>query len=385
VTHLPTRRVLALPAIVAAAGLGLAACGSSSTNTAATTPTTAATTTTAAAPASSPSASGSGITCASGTLNFGGSTAQTNAVSAWVKAYETRCSGATINYNAEGSGAGVIGFENGLLTFAGSDYPLSASQAPAANAHCKGTAVDIPMVPGPIGVGFDLPGVTALNLSASVLGDIYNGKIKKWDDAAITSANPGVSLPDLTIQTFHRSDASGTSFNFSNYLHHLAPAAFPAAANKNWPGSGGLGEKGSAAVAAAVKSTAGGIGYFEQSFALQAGIPLARVSNASGRFVTLSIPATQAFLAKATSTGTGNDDKLHFDYADTSSTDYPNLLVTYEIACQSGNPPATLALEKDFLHYIASPAGQGILQANGYFALPADIQARDQAAIASLS
>ena len=122
-------------------------------------------------------------------------------------------------------------------------------------------------VPGIISVMYNVPGVTKLNLSASNLAKIFNGKITKWNDPAIVADNAGVTLPDLAIQAFHRSDASGTSFNFSNYLNKTAPTDFPTAANKQWPGTGGQSAQGSKGVAQAVKSTAGAVGYAEVSYA----------------------------------------------------------------------------------------------------------------------
>ncbi|HJP75600.1 MAG TPA: phosphate ABC transporter substrate-binding protein PstS [Pseudonocardiaceae bacterium] len=329
--------------------------------------------------------SASNISCQSGSLTSGGSTAQQNAISAWNKAYETACSGATINYQGVGSGAGVTQFSSGTLDFAGSDFALDSSNQSAADARCKsGPAINIPLTPGGIAIGYNIPNVTKLNLSAGNLAKIFSGKITNWNDPAIAKDNSGVTLPNLPIQTFHRSDSSGTSYNFTNYLANEAKSDWTFGANKNWPAPGGQGEHGSSLVASTVKATAGGIGYFEQSFATQNNLPMASVSNAAGQFVPLTTENVANFLAKAKVVGSGNDLKLNFDYTNTDSNAYPNLLVTYEIVCSKGNSAAKLPLIKGFLGYAASTAGQSTLTSQGYVPLPSDLQTKAAAAVAAL-
>jgi phosphate transport system substrate-binding protein len=337
----------------------------------------------------SPSSS-SNIQCASGTLNAAGSTAQQNAISQWSKDFQNACNGVTFNYAANGSGAGVQQFEQGTVDFAGSDFALSGSDIQKANARCKtGNAIDLPMAPGPIAVGYNVTGVTtSLNLSASVLAKIFTGKITNWNDPAIKADNSGANLPNLAIQTFHRSDSSGTTYNFTNYLSHDAAADWTLGANKNWPGPGGQGGKGSSVVAQDVKTTAGGIGYFEQSFATQNNITYANVGNASGQFVQLTTANVAGFLSKATPATTGStgagDLGLQFNYADTSPTDYPNVLVTYEIVCSKGNDPTKLGLIKGFLGYAASTTGQAQLTKNSYVPLPSNLQSQVASAVSAL-
>lgn len=312
-----------------------------------------------------------------------GSTAQANAISQWVKDYQTACGGATINYSSNGSGAGFTSFTNKQATVAGSDYALSSTQQPTANARCApGTAVNIPMVPGAIAVIYNVPGVSAnLKLSADTLGKIFSGAIKNWNDTAIASANPGVPLPNLPIQTFHRSDGSGTSYNFSNYLHNIAPTAWTAAANKQWPSTVGQGQKGSAALAQAVKSTSGGIGYAEYSYATSDSLNYAAVGNASGAYVQLTQANAANFIAKATVTQSGANAVMKFDYTYAAADAYPATLVTYEFVCSSGAG----SLAKDFLTYAASSAAQGELTGLGYVPLPSALQTQIQAAVKSLS
>ncbi|HEX5403552.1 MAG TPA: phosphate ABC transporter substrate-binding protein PstS [Pseudonocardiaceae bacterium] len=374
------RHGAAVLGLAAAGTLLLAACG---TDNNATTPPAA-----ASSGGSSASAATSPIRCPSGSVNLtlAGSTAQANAISLWAKNYEGQCSGVNINNGLGGSGAGVTQFEAGTVDWAGSDFPLSATDQPKADARCKtGPAIDLPLVPGPIAVGYNLPGVTSLNLSASTLAGIFDGRIKKWNDAAVAKDNPGVTLPTMGIQTFHRSDSSGTSFNFTNYLANEARADWAFGANKQWPAPGGQGDKGSALVSQDVKKTAGGIGYFELSYATQQQIPYAKVSNAAGQFVELTQQNTTNFIGKATVAGTGNDLKLNFDYTNSDSDAYPNVLVTYEIVCSSGNDASKLAALKDFLSYAASADGQNTIVSQGYVSLPEVVRTKVVSAIDALS
>lgn len=331
--------------------------------------------------------SSSAISCGSGTLTLAGSSAQANAIAKWTKDYQAACSGATINYNPSGSGAGVTSFEEKQVDFAGSDFPLASTDVAKANARCTGgEAVDLPMVPGAIAVMYNVTGVTTpLNLSASTLAKIFNGKITTWNDAAITAENPGVTLPSTKITTFHRSDKSGTSFNFSAYLHGVAPADFPAAANKQWDGTGGQGANGSSGVAQAIKTTDGAIGYAEISYASANSLQTAKVGNAQGQYVAATTDNASAFIAKAKVKQTGNDIQLAFDYTYSDAAAYPAVLVTYEIVCDKGNDATQLPLIKGFLSYAASTAAQAELPAAGYVTLPSNIDTLVQAAVSSLS
>ncbi len=358
--------------------MSLAACGTNNNSTGSTSPLSAST-----AGSSTPASS---IACAQGSLTASGSTAQSNAMSQWTKTYQTDCSGSTINYQGGGSGKGVTDFTSGTTDFAGSDFALTAAQKPAADARC-GTgnqAIDLPMVPGPIAVGYNLPGVTSLNLSATTIAKIFSGAITNWDDPAIKADNPGATLPSLGIQTFHRSDGSGTTFNFTNYLQNDAGSAWTFGHDKTWSAPGGQGSKGTAGIAQGVKTTPGGIGYMELSFATQNSIPYAKVGNAQGKFVELTTANVVNFLSKAKITGTGGDLALTFDYANPDTSAYPAVLVTYEIVCATGNKSATLPVLKSFLGYLAH-SGQDILEKNGYVKLPENIATKVQAAVTAMA
>ncbi len=364
------------------AALTLGACGSSSTSS--TKPPVGATGggATSASGATSGSGGGAGSpSCGSGTLNLAGSTAQGPAISAFKKKYQTACSGSSINDAAGGSGAGYTAFTGGTVDFAGSDYPLSDAQQPDANKRCGGTAIDIPLVPGGVAVIYNLSGVSDLKLTAQDLAMIFAGKITKWDDPAIKKDNP--SAPSTAIQTFHRSDGSGTSFNFSNYLSNVAKADWTYGANKVFPApaSVGQGAMGSAGVAQGVKSTDGAIGYVDYSYAKPNSISFAQVGRVDGSFAALTSDAVSSFIAPAmVAGGSANDLKLTFDY--TQTTGYPIPLVTYEFVCQTGNKNASLL--KGFLSYGAG-SGQDLLPDLGYVKLPASLQSKVTASISSLT
>lgn len=370
------QRYGAVAGVAVAAALALSACGSdnnSSTSAGATT-----------ASGGGSSAAASAASCPSGTLNVAGSTAQQNAMSQWIKDYQSQCSGVTVNYNGNGSGAGVTSFIQKQADFAGSDYALSTTQAgqvTSAGRCGSGSAIDIPAVPGAIAVVFNVPGVTSLNLSAKNLAAIYNGKITNWNDPAIKADNPTATLPNLKIQAFMRSDTSGTSYNFSAYLNALGGFA---AANKQFPSKVAQGAKGSSAVAAKVKSTSGGIGYVEYSYATQDSLSFAEVSNSANAFVQLTQANAANFIAQAKVSQTGEDTKLAFNYQYANADAYPATLVTYEIVCGTGNDSAQLPLVKGFLNYIVSSTAQNELTGLGYVPLPTAVASTDATVVNTL-
>ena len=371
------QRYGAVAGVAVAATVALSACGSNNSGGTTSTATSASGSAAAGAPSSA--------SCPSGTLNGAGSTAQQNAISQAVKAYQTECTGVTVNYNGNGSGAGVTSFIQKQADFAGSDYALSTTQAGQVTSEGRcgsGSAIDIPGVSGAIAVIFNVPGVSTLDLSAKNLAAIFNGTITNWNNAAIKADNPTATLPNLTIQPFYRSDTSGTSYNFSNYLNNLGGFA---AANKQWPGKAGQGAKGSSAVAAKVKSTAGGIGYAEYSYATQDSLSFAEVSNAAGAFVPLTLTNAANFISQAKITQTGEDTKVAFNYQYSSATAYPNTLVSYEIVCGTGNSSSQLPLVKGFLTYLTSASAQSSFSTLGYVPLTAALQSDDAKVISSLS
>jgi phosphate transport system substrate-binding protein len=333
----------------------------------------------------STSASTAAVTCASGSLKGEGSSAQTNAITQWITDYQTKCSGATVAYNPTGSGAGRKNFIAGQVDFAGSDAALSAAELPTAATRCGGApAIDLPMVVGPISIAYKLNGVKDLTLTASLVANIFQGKITKWNDAAIKTANPKATLPSTDIKVFFRSDDSGTTQNFETYLAAAAPADYTATPAQKWSGSVGEGKTGSAGVQQGVQATEGGIGYMEYSFAQNGNLSSAKIDTGSGTGVELNDVSAGKAVASATVVGTGADLALKLDYATKAAGAYPIVLVTYEVVCTKGLAASQSALVKSFLTYVAG-AGQKSLVSLGYAPLPAELLTKVQAAVAALS
>ncbi|AEW94933.1 MULTISPECIES: phosphate ABC transporter substrate-binding protein PstS [Streptomycetaceae] len=321
-----------------------------------------------------------------GNLLASGSTAQKNAMDVWVKNYMQSCTGTQINYKATGSGAGVTEFLQGSTAFAGSDSALKPEEVAKSKSVCKGgEAIDLPMVGGPIAVGYNVPGVDNLVLDAPTLAKIFDSKITKWDAPEIKKLNPNAKLPSTSIQAFHRSDESGTTDNFTKYLKGAAPADWSYSGGKAWQAKGGQSAPQSSGVASQVKQTAGAIGYFELSYATASNIPTVKIATGAAAPVEASSDAASKAIADAKITGTGNDLALKLNYATKTDGAYPIVLVTYEIACDKGNKPETLDATKAFLSYLASDDGQKGLSGQGYAPLPAEIATKVRTAVSALS
>jgi phosphate transport system substrate-binding protein len=344
-------------------------------------------TTSAAAGSSSSAAASSSApakpVCSSGTLNSDGSTAQQNAITQWIKDYQTACPGATINYSGGGSGQGVTDFKSGKVDFAGSDAALNAADMATATTQCGSPAIDLPMVTGPVAVSFHVGGVSKLTLTPKLIAQIFLGTITKWDDPAIAAENKGVTLPSAPITVFFRSDSSGTTQNFETYLQATDPTDFTATPSKVWAGKVGQGKSGSQAVQQGLQSTDDSIAYLEWSYTGGSGISNALIDNGGGA-VALSAQSAGAAVSAATIIGTGSDLSLKLDYTTTAAGAYPLILVTYEIVCTKYADAAKGALVKNFLTYTAN-GGQAGLPDLGYAPLPASILTKVQAAVATIS
>jgi phosphate transport system substrate-binding protein len=357
-----------LAGIALTATLALAACGSDNTSTG----------------SGSNNASAAPGSCGTGSLTAQGSTAQKNAIAEWTKKYSAQCSGASVNYQGTGSGAGVQAFIQGTADFAGSDSYLKDDEQKQADAKCAGgPALNIPMVVGPIAVVYNLDGVKGLQLDSPTLAKIFSGKITKWNDPAIAALNSGATLPSTAIQAVHRSDESGTTDNFTKYLSKTAKADWTYDHAKAWKAPGGTGAAKSDGVAALVKSTAGTIAYVELSFAENSSLSMAKIKNGAGEFTELTGDSAGKTIEGAKVVGTGNDLKMDIDYATTTPGAYPIVLVTYEIACSKGSAKA--ADIKAFLTYTSSSAGQSVLSDLGYAPLPASVQSKVATSVASIS
>ncbi|MFB9522829.1 phosphate ABC transporter substrate-binding protein PstS [Streptomyces cremeus] len=322
---------------------------------------------------------------AKGKLLAAGSSAQKNAMDLWVKNYMAACQGIEVNYKSSSSGEGISNFTKGVVSFAGSDSALKPEEVAASKTACKtGQGIDLPMVGGPIAIGYNLPEVKDLVLDASSIAKIFNSQIKKWNDPAIAKLNPSAKLPDKPIQSVHRSGDSGTTQNLGKYLGKAAPNDWKYEAEKKWPAPGGQGANGSAGVAAQVKQVEGAIGYFELSYATSQSIPTVKVDTGASAPVAANSENASKAIAAAKIKGTGKDLALELDYATKAEGAYPLVLVTYEIVCDSGNNPETLPTLKSFLGYTASDDGQKALSGIGYAPIPAEINAKVRETIAGL-
>jgi phosphate transport system substrate-binding protein len=211
----------------------------------------------------------------------------------WFDEYN-KLTGVKINYNGIGSGGGIKAITDGTVDFGASDGIMTDEQVSAAEAT-RGPILHIPMTSGAVAVVYNLQGLASgqLKLTGEVLANIYLKKITKWNDPTITTLNPGLNLPDEAIAVVHRSDGSGTTFIFTNYLSKVSDewkTKVGNATSVNWPGDIG-GEK-NAGVAGQVKQISGSIGYVELAYAIQNNIPWAQLKNAAGNYIEPSLEAT---------------------------------------------------------------------------------------------
>ncbi|MEV0775542.1 phosphate ABC transporter substrate-binding protein PstS [Streptomyces sp. NPDC050433] len=368
-------RATALGALAVSGALVLTACGSDDN--------------TKASGTGDKTAAASSIKCddAKGQILAAGSSAQKNAMDLWVKNFQQACAGVEINYQPIGSGGGITKFTQGQVAFAGSDSALKPEEVKASEAICKGgKGINLPMVGGPVAIGFNVPGVDSLVLDGPTLAKIFDSKITKWNDKAIADLNPDAKLPATAIQAFHRSDESGTTQNLNKYLKAAAPADWKYDdSSKSWEAKGGQAASGSSGVASSVKDTEGAIGYFELSYATASNLTTVKVDTGAGAPVEATTENASKAIAAAKVKGTGSDLALELDYATKAEGAYPIILVTYEIACDKGNKAETLPSVKAFLNYTVSDEGQKVLSEAGYAPLPTEIAAKVREIVPTLS
>ena len=330
--------------------------------------------------------SASKINCASGDIKGAGSTFQKNIVSEWIKDYLDACKDARVDYQGIGSGAGIKQFGEGTIDFAGSDSTMKDEEQAAADAKCGSKAVHLPVTAGGIAVAYNLPGVKDLQLSPTTIAAIFQGKLTKWDDAAIKADNSGASLPSTAITAVHRDDSSGTTKVFSSFLKATAGADWTLGADKElqWP-TGVQGAKGSDGVSQAVAGAEGGITYVEKSFVdSSTTLAAAKVKNSGGSYASIDGNGVTEALADAKVEQDGNDIRVSIDFTSVKGDGYPITAVSYEIACTKGRDAAKAALLKSFLTY-AVGEGQDSADDTGYAPLPSALASQVKTAIAALS
>jgi len=320
-------------------------------------------------------------------LKASGSTAQENAMTRFVKAFEQACPGQSVSYTANGSGAGIGEFIGNQTDFAGSDSPLNRGESAKAEQRCGAPAWNLPMVFGPIAVAYNVNGLTSLNLNGPVTAQIFNGQITMWNDAAIGLLNLGVKLPAEPIRVVFRSDDSGTTDNFQKYLDTASAGTWGFAAGKKFNGGVGEGVRGNDGAAAAVKSTEGSITYIEWSFAQAQHLDMAKVITTAGpEPVAISPESVGKTISSAWFLGKGNDlalDTISF-YRPNQPGSYPIVLATYEIVCSKYQDSQVGAAVKAFLQS-ALGSGQNDLKDHGYIPVPDAFKSRLSTAINAIS
>ncbi len=323
-------------------------------------------------------------------LKASGATAQANAMTRFVTAYETLCPGYTLNYTSSGSGAGVSEFIGGQTDFGGSDSALNAEKGEIEKAaqRCGGNpAWNLPPVFGPIAITYNVAGVDGLVLDGPTVAKIFNGTVKTWDAPEIKALNEGAALPAEPINVLFRSDESGTTDNFQKYLEAASTGAWTQGAGKTFNGGVGEGAKGNEGTSAAIKSTPGSITYNEWSYAKSQGLQVAKIVTSAGPE---PVELTSASAAKSIDAvqikGEGNDlvlDTKSF-YTPTEAGSYPIMLATYEIVCSKYDDAEVATAVKAFLT-AAITDGQKGLEDNGYIPVPDAFKGRLETAIAAIS
>ena len=311
-----------------------------------------------------------------GTINGAGATFPQPIYSEWAARFK-QLQGTTVNYQAIGSGGGIAQFTAGTVDFGATDAPMKDDEIKAAEK--KGTPVHVPTVLGAVTVSYNVQGVDkGLKLDGATIADIFLGKIKKWDDADIKKLNGGASLPGTDITVCHRSDESGTTKNFTEFLAAYSPAWEKGPGvdkSVKWPT--GTGAKGNDGVAGCVKQTDGAVGYVEQAYALQNNFTTAAVKNKAGNFVEPSLEATSA-----AAEGVTPPADLRFSTIDAEGDSaYPiaaiTFLLVYEDMCKAGTSKQKAGLVKDWLDY-AEGDGQPVAQELQYASLPDTIKSKAQ-------
>lgn len=323
----------------------------------------------------------------SGTVNGAGATSQGGAQEAWIASFQEVNSAATINYEPSGSGAGREMFISGGADFAGSDAPLSDSNLTGSFASCMpGTkAIDLPVYVSPIAVAFHVAGITSLNLDASVLARIFSGSITTWDDPAIAELNPGAALPNATITAVHRSDNSGTTKNFADYLHTIAPSDWQPSPVDAFPFLIGEGAQGTSGVVDAITKGVNTIGYVDASRTTGLGVAQIKVGDT---FVAPSPQRAAATLEASPQLPNRepNDVALKIIRTSTDPNTYPLVLVSYVVACQKYKNAKKGELVKAYLGSIVSQQGQEVAtNATGSTPLPPTLSTQLVSVVGTIS
>ncbi len=304
-----------------------------------------------------------GTGTARGSLNGMGASSMSVAQENWIAGFQSENPRATVIYAPEGSGAGRDAFMGGGADFAGSDRAFHLEENVAESfAGCAdgSAALDLPIYISPIAVAFNVEGVQNLHLTPEVLAAIFLREITTWSDDRIAALNPEAELPELQITAVHRSDNSGTTENFTAYLHNAAGQVWTAEPDGAWPQEGGEAAKGTSGVISAVRDGVGTIGYVDAS---QAGDASVALIGKDGNF---EAPTAEA-AARAVEASPVEEGRTTHDLAialDADAPGYPIVLVSYALVCEEYDDPATSALVRGYLGWVASEEGQRSAEEN---------------------
>ncbi|WP_420114301.1 phosphate ABC transporter substrate-binding protein PstS [Pseudactinotalea sp.] len=296
----------------------------------------------------------------SGSIAGAGASSMENAQNGWLAGFGDLAPGVTVTYDPTGSGAGREQFLNGSVQFAGSDSALDEEELAAATERCfDGDALELPLYISPIAIVYNLPQVSAehINLPAETIAGIFAGTVTNWNDPEIADANPDIELPDLAIIPVNRSDDSGTTENFTEYLTAVAPDVWTHGPVETWPISGTQSGAQTSGMKSTVESTEGTIGYIDASQAGELGTAAIGVGE---EFVPFSPEAAAAIVDASPATEDATDLRLtvELERDTTEAGTYPIVLISYTIACSVYDNQADADNVAAYLSYIASTDGQ---------------------------
>lgn len=305
-----------------------------------------------------------------------GSTFVYPVLAAWAAGYKTQA-GTSVNYQSIGSGGGISQVEAGTVDFGATDQPLKSDEL------AKNNLAQFPVIVGGIVPVVNIPGLDAgkLRLTGPILADIYQGRIKNWNDPAIVKINPGLALPNAAIASVHRSDGSGTTFNFTHYLSQVSPAwkAGPGE-GKTVAWAGGVGGKGNEGVAGYVKQLPNSLGYVEYAYVVQNRMTYALVQNAAGNFVT---PSAKAFAAAAATADWKNASDFNLVMTNAPGAEaYPIAASTFILLPRQPKDKAKSEAAVAFFKYALEKGGPQADKLD-YVPLPADLVRQIESYIAA--
>jgi phosphate transport system substrate-binding protein len=309
------------------------------------------------------------------TLNGAGATFPYPIYSKWFSEYHKVHPDIQINYQSIGSGGGIRQVTAGTVDFGASDMPMSDKQL----ADYKGKILNLPTVLGAVVPAYNIPGVSGeVKFTPDALAGIFLGKITKWNDKAITSVNPGLNFPDRDVIVVHRSDGSGTSFIWTDYLSKVSPewkSSVGSDTSVKWPL--GMGGKGNEGVAGMIRQLQGSIGYVELIYAIQNNIPYGSVRNAAGVFIKASLESVTAAAASA--------PKMPADFRVSITNSpgkdaYPISSFTWLLIPVQSKNAANARILADFLGWMVTD-GQKMTSALSYAALPDNVAAKEKETI----